>query len=237
MNTKKWKIGATGATLGALLFVTVYEGKVLLANGDRQISLTQGEAGRIGADGVPVRVDPSATSPNMIGASPPASPTRAAARRLSPDQQQLRERVLESRQKQKAPQTAAPAPGATLPPATGAPESRDGTMADRTGKLGDVVKILNHELAPMVDHCYQDALEQNPRLHGMLALHVKVASVEGVGSIFETVEPDATNQVSDADFIDCVRQSAFSIDLPPPKADAAKDFLLTMPFGADAGTH
>jgi hypothetical protein len=235
MNTK-WKIAATGATLGALLFVTVHEGKVQLAHGDQQILLSKGEAGKIGADGVPARVVPALTTPDEVGASPAASPTRVATHHLSPEQQQLRDRVLDSLQKKKTLQAAAPAAGATSPGGTGAPE-REGTMADKTGKLGEVVKVINHELMPMVDHCYQDALEQHPHLHGMLALHVKVTSVEGVGSIFEAVEPDATSQVFDADFIDCVRQSAFSIDLPQPKADVGKDFMLTIPLGTDAGTR
>jgi hypothetical protein len=154
--------------------------------------------------------------------------------RLSAERQQKRDRVLESLQKRQARQATA---AATAPAAAGASQSQDGTMADKTGKMGEVIKILNHELIPMIRQCYDDALTRAPHLHGMLALQMKVASAEGVGSIFEAVEPDATNQIPDPDFIECVRQSAFTIDLPPPKADSGNDFLMTIPFEADAGTR
>jgi hypothetical protein len=110
-------------------------------------------------------------------------------------------------------------------------------MKDRTGLMGDEVKVINRELMPMVDQCVNEAHEHNARLHGMLALSVKLASAEGVGSIFETVEPAPTNQVEDADMIDCIRQSAFTISLPAPKADSLHEGMLTIPIDpvADAG--
>ena len=110
-------------------------------------------------------------------------------------------------------------------------------MKDKTGLLGDEVKVINRELIPMVADCVDEAHERNPRLHGMLALEVKLASAEGVGSIFETVEPGARNEVQDPEMIDCIRQSAFTISLPMPKANSLHESLLTIPIdaAADAG--
>jgi hypothetical protein len=71
----------------------------------------------------------------------------------------------------------------------------------------------------------------------MLAVSIKLAGAEGVGSIIESLEPDAKNEVSDDELIDCIRQSAFSIQLPPPRVDRSDSALLTMPFGSDAGTR
>ena len=115
-------------------------------------------------------------------------------------------------------------------------------MADKTGVMGEEVKIINHELLPMVGQCFDEALQRKPGLHGMLALGVKLAGVEGVGSVFEALEPVEKNEVADDELIDCVRQSAFSIDLPPPRADRRDSLELTIPLGtdpprADAGTH
>ena len=111
-------------------------------------------------------------------------------------------------------------------------------MKDRTGLMGDEVKVINRELMPMVGQCVDEAHERNPRLHGMLGLSVQLASAEGVGSIFETVEPTATNEVNDAEMIDCIRQSAFTISLPAPKADSLHEGMLTIPIdpGRDVGT-
>ena len=110
-------------------------------------------------------------------------------------------------------------------------------MRDRTGVMGDEVKVVNRELMPMVADCVDEAHERDPRLHGMLALGVKLANAEGVGSIFEAVEPGAKNEVDDAQMIDCIRQSAFSISLPMPKADSLQELQLTIPIDAapDAG--
>lgn len=112
-------------------------------------------------------------------------------------------------------------------------------MRDRTGLMGDEVKVINRELMPMVDQCVNEAQERNPRLHGMLALAVKLASAEGVGSIFESVEPPATNEVDDPEMIDCIRQSAFTISLPPPKANSMHEGVMTIPIDAlaDAGSN
>jgi len=86
----------------------------------------------------------------------------------------------------------------------------EGTMKDKTGLMGDEVKVINRELMPMVDQCVDEAHARNPGLHGMLALEVKLANAEGVGSIFEAVEPGATNEVADPAMMDCIvsRRSA-----------------------------
>lgn len=233
MTTKKWAVGATGATLGALLFVLVHEGKVQLSQGDRQLLLSRAEAGMIGSDGVPSRVEPGPPASGSSGATPAAR--SRTTRELSPAQRQLRERVLGSLREH---ETRAVAPT----PRAGTTDSRDGTMADKTGVMGEEIKIINHELLPMVGQCFDEALQRKPGLHGMLALGVKLAGVEGVGSVFESVEPMAQNEVADDEMIDCVRQSAFSIDLPPPRADRRDGLQLTIPLGtdppaADAGTH
>lgn len=110
-------------------------------------------------------------------------------------------------------------------------------MKDKTGLMGDEVKVINRELMPMVGQCVDEAHERNPRLRGMLGLSVKLASAEGVGSIFESVEPTETNEVQDAEMIDCIRQSAFTLSLPKPKANSLKEGVLTIPVDAapDAG--
>jgi hypothetical protein len=112
-------------------------------------------------------------------------------------------------------------------------------MKDRTGLMGDEVKVINRELMPMVGQCVDEAQQRSPRLHGMLALSVELASAEGIGSIFETVEPSAKNEVDDPEMIDCIRQSAFTISLPAPKADSLHSGELTIPIDAlpDAGAH
>jgi hypothetical protein len=233
MKLKKSSMAA-GGVLGALLFVSVYEGKVLLAHGDRQIMLARGEAGRIDAEGIPERVAPQAAAADSTKTSAEvARSTPALMRGPSHEQQQLRERVLATLREHQMRETSAGA----APAASGATDNRDGTMADKTGHLGPEVKIMNHELIPMVRQCFDEARQRKPHLHGMLAVDIKLAGAEGVGSIIESLEPDAKTEISDPELIDCIRQSAFSIQLPPPRADRNDRGMLTIPFGSDAGTH
>jgi hypothetical protein len=138
-----------------------------------------------------------------------------------------RQRVLDS----PASRTRAPAPP---PSASG---ETPGTMKDRSGKMGPEVKALNQQLLPLVGQCFDQATERGVRGRGMLALGVKFAGAEGIGRIIESVEPAEGNAIDDPELIDCVRQSAFTVDLPPPTADGASEAMLTIPFeGApDAG--
>jgi hypothetical protein len=67
---------------------------------------------------------------------------------------------------------------------------------------------------------------------------VALAGAEEIGSIIEAVEAaQGLNELDDEELIECVRQSAFSIQLPVPIKSGRTSRQLTMPFGepADAG--
>lgn len=84
---------------------------------------------------------------------------------------------------------------------------------------------------PLLGDCYAQARERAPRLKGMLALAVKVADAEGIGGIIEDVEAAPGNEVPDEDLVECIRQSAFSIELPTPNQTARNGLQLTVPLG------
>jgi hypothetical protein len=170
-----------------------------------------------------------AVPPSIV---PPARSAAGVRRPYEPPplteaMRERRRRVLDS------PASRAPAPA----PAPSPSGEAQGTMKDRTGKLGPEVKALNQQLLPLVGQCFDQAKERGVRGRGMLALGVKFAGAEGIGRIIEAVEPVDGNAIDDPELIDCVRQSAFTVDLPPPTADGASEATLTIPFeGApDAG--
>ena len=169
----------------------------------------------------------SAVSPSS-GPLPPASSRPYQLPPLTEAMRERRRRVLEA--------SRAPMPA----PANDTASEREAPapMKDRTGKMGLEVKALNEQLLPLVEQCFDQAKERGVRGRGMLALQVKLAGTEGVGRIVESVEPAESNAVHDRELIDCVRQSAFTVDLPPSGASGSNDaMLLTIPFeGApDAG--
>lgn len=160
--------------------------------------------------------------------SPAAEPARAepaAPRPLSAKTRELRQKVLAAAQERRRQAPTAPDPSNT--PAPAAPAV--GTMVDKTGELGEEVRVLNEQFAPLFDECQEQAHERNPRLGGMLALSMRFASAEGIGGIIESVEPAPDNEVKDDELIECLRQSAFSIELPPPSTGRDTDRELSIP--------
>jgi hypothetical protein len=186
--------------------------------------------------------DTSSTSAPSAAPSTPAgsaaSSASSAGKRTSPPLDARaaarRQRVLDALARIDTANSGA-APGAA---GSGARVYSEGTMADKTGTFGEGVRVLNREFIPLVEECFDHARERNPRLGGMLALSVKLATAQGVGGIIESVEPSARNEVHDDELIECARQSAFSIEFPESAMNGRNDVELTMPFGsppADAG--
>jgi hypothetical protein len=177
-------------------------------------------------------VSPAMSPAVQPSIAPPAAASAAEVQRpyepapMTEAMRERRRRVLDS------PEARAPAA-----PASSASGAAPAGMKDRTGKMGPEVKALNEQLLPLVDQCFDQATERGVRGRGMLALQVKFAGAEGIGRIIESVEPTESNAIGDPELIDCVRQSAFTVDLPPPTASGASEGMLTIPFeGApDAG--
>jgi hypothetical protein len=66
----------------------------------------------------------------------------------------------------------------------------------------------------------------------MLAVNLDFANARDEGSIVEAVEPAPDrNQVDDEELIECVRQSAFTIQLPLPDDTGRTSRQLTIPLG------
>jgi hypothetical protein len=106
-------------------------------------------------------------------------------------------------------------------------------MKDRSGLMGAEVRVINRELMPLIDECYDRAHERDPQLRGMLALGVVFASEQDAGAIIESVEPTARNEVPDEELIDCIRQSAFTIEFPNPVESSRREGELTIPLGIE----
>lgn len=163
------------------------------------------------------------------------APGRARAtptRHLPPERQELRARVLSSLREREQ-KRVAPAPGSTPTPSP-AGDEQVRSLVDKTGTLTEEeLRVLNHELMPMISQCLDQAHERDPQLKGMLAVELAFASAEDLGSIVEAVEPAPINDLGDEELLDCVRQSAFTVDFPVPGKDGRSGGMLTIPFGID----
>jgi len=72
---------------------------------------------------------------------------------------------------------------------------------------------------------------------GMLGLAVELAQRRGGRAHCRSIEPTARNEIDDAELIDCLRESAFTVDLPV-EGTGRTGFEMTIPYEptqADAG--
>jgi hypothetical protein len=150
---------------------------------------------------------------------------------MTPETERQRARVLESLAERQRRSRMAATPGAPSVQPPTPPEPGD--VKDRTGELSpETMNVLNHELMPLVGECVDQARERDPKLGGMLAVSIELAAAEEVGAIIEAVEgADGENEVHDDELIECVRQSAFTIELPMPVEDGRTSRQLTIPIG------
>jgi hypothetical protein len=211
MKKQAWAIAGTSATLGALLFVSVDQGKVRLSRGDEELVLTAGQSGSIGSDGIP-RSSPSAPLPSAAAPSDEASPAHARQkpRRMSPEQRtEIRAKLLDAlRWAAQRPAPVQPAPGAASEAARapGVHISRD--VAEYAKSIGDVIE---NDFGPLAQDCYNELLRKKPGAEGDVILDFKIISEESIGGIVDSAAVTDQSTLRDEDFETCLSESFLSV--------------------------
>lgn len=109
-----------------------------------------------------------------------------------------------------------------------------GKVVDRSGDHGYLMKVMNEELMPLVDECYELARASKPALAGTLVLDVQILGDEEIGGVVDSVAPANINEVDDPTMNECVRESLLSITLPAPPKGGRDAIWLSVPLGPDA---
>lgn len=129
-----------------------------------------------------------------------------------------------------APVGATPAPKASAPKRSDeAPESAPtGGLRNKLGPgRAQLVAYLNEEFSPMLDECVALAEARSPKLAGMYAISIETLAYEELGAIVDRADPASSNEVSDPEFLECIRESAFTLVIPPPLTTGQERFELT----------
>ena len=133
------------------------------------------------------------------------------------------------------PPSAAPstAPAPTQPP----PAHPPGNLRDRIGGRDALVGYLNKEFMPLAHECIERAQERSPSLKGMLALSLETISDEQLGAVVDVAEAAPNNEIANPELLECIRETAYSLRLPPPPSTGREKFMLTLPVEpTDGGT-
>ena len=112
---------------------------------------------------------------------------------------------------------------------------RDPQAPGITNRMGeghdDLAAVINRDFLPLAQECIDDALERTPALRGMLAIGIEAIGDDELGAVIDAVEYPATNEIVDPALLECVRETALSMSLPPPASDGRTAFMLTLGVG------
>jgi hypothetical protein len=139
----------------------------------------------------------------------------------------LHRQILDALERRGVPREAAPVEPKDQPVDTPGLMNR---LGDDKAYLGD---ILQDDFMPLVDECYQLALERTSALAGRITLRFEIVGDESVGGVVEDVEFTDQNQISDPELLECVRETTFSLVFPPPRGSGREGLQLDMHFEPD----
>jgi len=138
----------------------------------------------------------------------------------------LREQIL----RQLAERAAASSGGASSP-AAAAGSSSEPPSGGLQNRLDDrhqvVVDALNRDFMPLATECVAQAQQRTPQLAGMIALSMETIADEQLGAVVDVAEPAPTNKIVDPLLFECLRETAFSLSLPPPPTGGRMKAMIT----------
>jgi hypothetical protein len=94
-------------------------------------------------------------------------------------------------------------------------------------------QAVKQDFVPLARECIEQARARAPQLAGTLALRLEAISDEQLGAVIEAVEPSGNNSVLDPLLLECARESAFSLTLPPTLVTGRKVFEIRMRVGTE----
>lgn len=163
-------------------------------------------------------------------AKPPTSRAEARAKRDA-----LRDQIARQLAKREA--QAGSGSAAVAPPRSPTDPRPPGNLVDQTGSHQAVAERLNRDFMPLASECIEQAQERAPRLSGMLVLGFETMADEQLGAVVDVADPTPRNTVADPLLLECLRESALSLSLPPLPANGRDAFELSIPVepAGDAG--
>jgi hypothetical protein len=241
MKASKRAIAATALTTGALLYVGVREGTVRLSNADQQIVLAQGEAGTIGADGIPMRVDPMVAVPDESEvASEPRALRQPEGQRGAFDRHRadgVRQRAAvrnaaHQAQASAAPPGSAPQPGSASTPA--APEPPPAMTAEEEEHRRVYIRnAVREQYFPIARSCYEELLARQPKAKGRIMMSFAIVG-DGDAGVVDRVEFGEGTTMDDPEFTLCMRESMYSTVFEPPPS-GTQETTVVYPLELDPG--
>ncbi len=193
---------------------------------------SEGPAASATATASPPPATKSASNPGRRPDKPEAPPRVSKKKTVTKaERDAIRQRIVDGIEARKR---AAPPPPSEAP--ADQPDDRErsggsGGIKDRTGgALSGFIATINDDFMPLAEECYEQALEEDPNLRGMLDVNVEVLADEDVGGMVDSVELGAENEIHSASMTECIRETMLSTVFPPPGDSGHSAVRLTLRF-------
>jgi len=218
---KHWAIAGGGAaTLGALLWVSVERGSVRLEQGSAALVVGAGQAGAIGADGVP----------HLEGSAPgaragPDVPRRKSSREVADAVRRhaARRRAAAAEQRASVPATpsspAAPEQG-PAGGAAGASPMKTQLSPQSEQRREYMQRVMREQYYPAARDCYQELLERQPKAEGRVTLEFAIVGAGDAGVVDRVAQRQGEGEMNDPEFTLCMRESLYTAVFEPPPPEA-----------------
>ncbi len=229
---KRWAIAGAAGAMGALLWVSVDEGRVRLSSSDRELVLGAGQAASVQADGIVRRESaPQAASAAKSSAAPDAK--RALKRQLADSVRrraaQLRAAALAAKRAEESPASASPAapPGPAVPAEqhTFGPSpsgaSDPPTDPEQIRRREYINRTVHEQYFPVARDCYAELLERQPNAEGKVVLEFAIVGTADAGVVDRVAIREDEDAIEDPEFQLCMRESLYTavFEPPPPGAE------------------
>lgn len=145
--------------------------------------------------------------------------------------EQRRQRVLTALEQSQATNREGERGASPAGEAPGPAETSSSAVQNDDGSFPQDAAVVERALLPLVQGCYEQVRERDARLAGTLVLTI-MAHAGPAGGIIESVEPSAESQLRDEGLLDCVRRSAYGIELSPSARSGRHRRALHVQLGA-----
>lgn len=179
---------------------------------------------------------PSSKQPEASAPEQTSAPRRIEAKRKvdRAEREAYRREIAERLAERARSRPAKPESAASPKPDADEPAREPGQIRDRSeGKLSKFVGTVNEDFMPLAEECYQQALEQQPDLGGLLDMNVSIIADEELGGLVESAELGAGNEIAHAGMTECIRETMLSTIFPPLDESGRADVRLTLRFAPD----
>lgn len=172
--------------------------------------------------------EPRSEVPNKVAPAPSGDPLRKerATRESRAQRDALHAQIVKALAAQNTTTTTQPPPSA---PRADAPRP-PGNLTDRTGGRQALAARLNKDFMPLADECIELAQKDAPDLAGMLVIGLDAVADKELGAVVEDVQLPPANQIKNPALIECIRETALSLTLPPSPGSGREKFELSIPI-------